>query len=330
MKRIVWLCCALATMLISGMVCAMPTLTIYTYASFNSSWGPGPELTKLFESNCHCHIKWVGLDDGVTLLNRLRLEKQNTKADLIVGLDTNLMPEAEKLGLVQPHQINTSMVRLPSHWHNADFVPFDRGQFAFIYNRNKLKNPPTSLHQLVNSFKGTIIYEDPRTSTPGLGLLLWVKSVYGDKAADAWAKLKPKTVTVTKSWGDAYGMFLKGESDMVLSYTTSPAYHEIVEHKQQYRAAFFKEGHYQQVEVAGISAYAKHPKLARAFLNFLLTPKAQYIIAMNNWMSPVIEGVKLPHAFQQIIHPKVLSISPSVVAKHRQAWIREWRSAVSH
>jgi ABC-type thiamine transport system substrate-binding protein len=32
----------------------------------------------------------------------------------------------------------------------------------------------------------------------------------------------PKTVTVTKGWSEAYGMFLDGEADMVLSYTTSP------------------------------------------------------------------------------------------------------------
>jgi hypothetical protein len=36
-----------------------------------------------------------------------------------------------------------------------------------------------------------------------------------------------QTVTVTKGWSEAYGLFLKGESDLVLSYTTSPAYHMI-------------------------------------------------------------------------------------------------------
>ncbi len=43
---------------------------------------------------------------------------------------------------------------------------------------------------------------------------------------------RPKTVTVTKGWSEAYGLFLKGESDPVLSYTTSPAYHLIEEKKR--------------------------------------------------------------------------------------------------
>jgi thiamine transport system substrate-binding protein len=36
-------------------------------------------------------------------------------------------------------------------------------------------------------------------------------------------------VTVTPGWSEAYGLFLEGEADMVLSYTTSPAYHLIAE-----------------------------------------------------------------------------------------------------
>ncbi len=44
-------------------------------------------------------------------------------------------------------------------------------------------------------------------------------------------------------------MFLKGESDLVLSYTTSPAYHILEEKKDNYAAANFSEGHYLQVEV---------------------------------------------------------------------------------
>ncbi|WP_408623188.1 thiamine ABC transporter substrate binding subunit [Celerinatantimonas yamalensis] len=308
---------------------AQSELTVYTYSSFTSKWGPGPKLTKMFEKDCHCTLKWVGSDDGVALLNRLRLEGQHSRADVVVGLDTNLMPEAKRLKLVQPHLLNTQMLHVPGPWHNRDFIPYDRGQFAFVYNENKLKNPPTSMHQLVEQFPGTIIYEDPRTSTPGLGLLLWVKAVYGDQAPSAWKKLKEKTVTVTKSWDDAYGMFLKGEADMVLSYTTDSAYHEIEEHNNHFKAAAFKEGNYQQIEVAAIGAYARHVKLARQFLAFLITPKAQRVIALNNWMLPVRNDVPLPKPFAQIVHPHPLMIAPAEVAAHRQAWVRQWRDAVS-
>lgn len=108
-----------------------------------------------------------------------------------------------------------------------------------------------------------MIYQDPRTSTPGLGLLLWMQKVYGDDAPQAWQKLAKKTVTVTKGWSEAYGLFLKGESDLVLSYTTSPAYHILEEKKDNYAAANFSEGHYLQVEVAARTAASKQPELAQ-------------------------------------------------------------------
>jgi thiamine transport system substrate-binding protein len=49
-------------------------LTIYTYDSFVAEWGPGPKIEAAFEANCDCDLKWVGVADGVALLNRLKLE----------------------------------------------------------------------------------------------------------------------------------------------------------------------------------------------------------------------------------------------------------------
>ena len=107
-----------------------------------------------------------------------------------------------------------------------------------MYDSSKIDNPPTSLKALVES-DAKVIYQDPRTSTPGQGLMLWMKSVYGDDAPAAWKQLAQHTVTVTKGWWEAYSMFLEGGSDYVLSYTTSPAYHIIAEEKTQYKAAAF-------------------------------------------------------------------------------------------
>jgi ABC-type thiamine transport system substrate-binding protein len=48
-------------------------------------------------------------------------------------------------------------------------------------------------------------------------------------AGEIWEALADNIVTVTPGWSEAYGLFLEGEADMVLSYTTSPAYHLIAE-----------------------------------------------------------------------------------------------------
>ena len=68
------------------------------------------------------------------------------------------------------------------------------------------------MEELINNTEARIVIQDPRTSTPGLGLLTWMKSIYGDNAGDKWKKLNKKIVTVTKGWTDAYyNIFLAGE-----------------------------------------------------------------------------------------------------------------------
>lgn len=305
-------------------------LTVYTYSSFASDWGPGPKVKQAFEAKCGCDLNFVALDDGVSILNRLRLEGNNSKADIILGLDNNLIAEAQKTGLLAKHKVNTKTVTLPNGWNNDTFVPYDFGYFAFVYHKEKLANPPKSLKELVESRDDLkIIYQDPRTSTPGQGLMLWMKSVYGKEVGSAWKKLAKKTVTITKGWSEAYSMFLKGESDMVLSYTTSPAYHLIAENDDKYAAANFIEGHYTQVEVAAKVKASKNSKLADEFMAFILTDEFQSLMPTGNWMYPVTK-VALPKGFETLAVPqKTLSFSSDDVAKNRKAWVREWQNALT-
>ncbi|WP_299019356.1 thiamine ABC transporter substrate binding subunit [uncultured Photobacterium sp.] len=308
---------------------ATDTLTVYTYSSFASDWGPGPAIEKAFEAQCDCNLEFIALEDGVSILNRLRLEGKSTKADILLGLDNNLLSEAKKTNLLAKHQIDTSKVTLPNGWADTTFVPYDYGYFAFVYDSEKLTNPPKSLTELIERDDLSIIYQDPRTSTPGQGLMLWMKSIYGDKANSAWQQLAKKTVTVTKGWSEAYNMFLKGESDLVLSYTTSPAYHIIAENESKYKAANFSEGHYMQVEVAAKLKSSPNQKLADQFLSFILTPEFQSVIPTGNWMYPVTEQA-LPKGFDQLTLPaKSLEFSAEEIAAQRRGWIREWQHALT-
>lgn len=307
-----------------------PTLTVYTYDSFAAEWGPGPQIKKNFEAQCDCELKVVALGDGVALLNRLRMEGKKSKADVILGLDNNLLDSAEKTGLFAPAEIDTAALKLPIAWDSSVFIPYDYGYFAFIYDKNKIQQPPASMDALLSSKNNwKIIYQDPRTSTPGLGLMLWIEKLYGDKSADAWKKMAGKTLTVTKGWSEAYGLFLKGEGDFVLSYTSSPGYQMLNDKKDNYAAALFNEGHYMQVEVAARLKNSPQPELAKQFLQFVLTPDFQNTLPTTNWMYPVID-IPLPDVYNQLPLPeKALQFSSQEVAKERQNWTRLWQTAVS-
>lgn len=309
-----------------------PILAVYTYSSFAGEYGPGEAIEARFEETCGCDLEWVASDDAATLLARLQLEGASSEADVVLGLDTNLMAEAKASGLFAPHGVETEGLDLPVEWTDETFAPFDWGWFAFVYDETRLPNPPASLAELVDAEDGpAIVIQDPRTSTPGLGLLLWMREVYGDAADEAWRKLAPKIVTVTQGWSEAYGLFLEGEADMALSYTTSPAYHIAEEGEGKYRAAIFPEGHYLQVEVAGITASSDQPQLARAFMEFMLSEPFQSAIPEGNWMYPAVESeTGLPDSFSNLPKPETSLLTPSAeVAENRRAWVDEWLAALS-
>jgi thiamine transport system substrate-binding protein len=322
----------LAAVLAAGAAAAQdrPTLTVYTYDSFVSDYGPGPVIKERFEAECGCTLDLVAAGDGAQLLARLRLEGENTDADIALGLDTNLMAAAKDSGLFAPHGIAPpDGLSVPGGWEDATFLPYDWGWFAFVYDETRLPEPPTSFEALRAAPEDvTIIIQDPRTSTPGLGLLMWVKAVYGEDAPAVWTDLAPRIVTVTKGWWEAYSAFLEGEAAMTLSYTTSPAYHAVVEGDETKKAAAFEEGHYLQIEVAGKLAGTDRPDLADAFLAFMLSEGFQSAIPTTTWMLPAIGPA--PAEFDNLVEPaKSLLIAPEDAPAVRAEALEEWLDALS-
>ena len=312
-------------------VLAKETLTIYTYDSFVGDYGPGTVIKANFEKTCDCEIKWVPLGDGVAVLNRLKLEGNNTTADVVLGLDTNITADAKSLALFGRHGLDVSLAKVPGGWSDDVFLPYDYGHFAVVYNSETMPNPPKSLDELVHGNPAQkIILEDPRSSTPGLGFLLWMKKVYGDKAPEAWAALKPRILTTAPGWSEAYALFTKGEAPMVFSYVTSPAYHIIEEKTDKYKAASFGEGHYLQIEVAGLIEASRHHALAQKFLTFMMTPGFQDSLATTNYMFPAGATDKpLPEAFNGLVKPAVtLLYTAEEVLQNRRVWLDEWQTAV--
>ena len=305
-------------------------LTIYTYDSFVSEWGPGPIIEKIFEEKHNADVEFVAVDSAATLLNKVILEGDTSKADIVLGLDMNLFDLAEQSGLFTTHNMNdiNNLINLPLKWESNKFVPYNYGYFSFVYNEANLATPPKSMDELINSTNARIVIQDPRTSTPGLGLLTWMKALYGDKAGDEWKKLNKKIISVTKGWTDAYyNFFMAGEADMVLSYTTSPAAHIMFEERYDILATTFEEGNYITIEFAGILNNSQNKDLANKFLNFMLSEEFQSVIPSTNIMYPVTNIKDLPEAFDKLDVPNFIQMDPKEINKNKEKWIDEWLNA---
>ncbi|MEP3442449.1 MAG: thiamine ABC transporter substrate binding subunit [Sulfitobacter sp.] len=318
---------ATATLAASAAWAETPELTVFTYDSFVSDWGPGPAIEKAFEETCGCDLKLVGMGDGAALLARLKLEGARSDADVVMGLDTSLIAAAKDTGLFKETAVSAEYT-LPVTWADPVFAPYDWGYFAFVHNKDL--SAPANFKALGESDL-KIVIQDPRSSTPGLGLLMWVKAAYGEEAPAIWEALADNVVTVTKGWSEAYGLFLEGEADMVLSYTTSPAYHLIAEEDDSKTAAAFDEGHYMQIEVAGVLEGSDQPELAEAFVKFMVSDAAQAILPTTNWMYPAVTpAAGLPEGFETLVVPeKALLVPSDEVGPLREEALGEWLGALS-
>jgi thiamine transport system substrate-binding protein len=305
-----------------------PVLTVYAGDYIASEWGPGPKIETGFEAFCDCDLQFVTGD----ILPRILMEGENTDADIVFGLNTDVTARARASGLFAPHGQDTTEMTLPVKWTDDVFLPYNWGETAFIYDDTRLENPPASFDELLNASDDLkIVIQDPRASISGLALLLWVKGVYGDQAPEAWEKLAPKVLTVTKGWSESYGMFTDGEADMVLSYTTSPAYHIAAEDDLTKKAAIFPEGHYFMAELAAQVNGTDQPELAQQFMDWILTSDFQRTIPLANWSLPAkLPEDEWPQVMRDLPRPeKTLFYTEEEAEALRQPALDEWLRAFS-
>ncbi|ARC53268.1 thiamine ABC transporter substrate-binding protein [Candidatus Riesia pediculischaeffi] len=310
-------------------VYAESTLKIYSCNLFLSNLGIGKLVKSEFEKRYDCKLSFLPFRDEQALLNILKRKEKKFYADIVLGIDSNRVGSFRIKDLFIENRLKNVQFKLPLEEYNKFLIPYNYGYLSFIYDNRKVKKVPNSFDELIseeNSWK--IIYQDPRTSSSGLGLLFWIKKIYGDGSSKFWKRVAKKTVTVTKGWGESYKLFLKGEGDFLLSYSSSPG-HFLIKKNYNYSSAMFKEGHYLQTELVGILSQSRNIRLAEKFIEFILSPKLQRMLSIYNWMYPSID-TELPEVYNSIPEPKkILQFDIQETDQNCQKWVQEWLLALT-
>ncbi|NJE61472.1 thiamine ABC transporter substrate-binding protein [Thermococcus sp. 21S7] len=306
---------------------AQEELTVYSYNSIE--WWM-KEIVPIFEEKYGVKVNLVLIGDAGEVLNRLILEKDNPQADVVVGIDNSYLAKAIDAGVLEPYKPANADV-IPG-WIVEKFdpsyhlTPYDYGFIAINYRKDMVQNPPTSLEDLTKpEWKGKLIIEDPRTSSPGMAFLLWTIAVYGDDWLHYWEKLKKNDVQIVEGWSAAWNSFTKGEYPLVLSYATSPAATVYYDNNTNVGAVAFKEGNYLQIEGAGIVKGAKNKELAEKFIEFLISEEAQEKLPLNQWMYPVNKNVGTPEVFKYAVKiDKPVTVDSKEVGNNYELWLKQW------
>ncbi|MDC7221686.1 MAG: thiamine ABC transporter substrate binding subunit [Spirochaetales bacterium] len=309
-------------------------LVVYCYDSFASDWGAGPSLAEKFEELYGIPVVFEAPGDAVTVMTKAIMEKDDPKGDVIIGPDNNLLSRALTEDILMAYKpaglegVSEDLI-FDDSYH---LIPFDWGYFAICYDTEVLADPPSSLEELTDPrFEKSLVLTDPRTSSPGMGFLLWTISVYGEEGWQAyWERLKPNLLTISDGWSTAYGLFTAGETPLVLSYSSSPAYHVEWEDTTRYQSLIFEEGNYRQIEGMGILKGTKREEAAKQFIEFMLTEESQKTLAMSNIMFPAVETTELPPSFDYALKSdNPLMLDSALIESHSERWIQEWVETVS-
>lgn len=301
-------------------------LTVYSYSSFASSWGAGPEVVKEFENRYGIKVSLVDVGDARTLLQRIELEKSNPKADVVIGLDHLILIEATKT-------TDWKKVSLPIAFASdfpekkimyESFVPFDWAPMTFIYREGEVPPPRTFEELSASNYQKSLVLFDPRTSGPGYLFADWlVRSLGADKAKSFLSSLKENILTVTPSWSAGYGLFQKKQARLVFSYVTSAVYHWINDKDLNYKAAEFRDPVPYHIEYVAIPADCHNCEKAEEFVKFMMTPEIQKKIMMTNYMFPTLDGIKDDTEFAKLPKLKIIEI---MIAPEKDAVLDVWKS----
>ncbi len=309
-------------------------ITVYAYDAFCGDWGPGQKVVEAFKEKTGIDVNLVSAGDAIEMLTKAELEKDNPKADVIIGISDDMAVKAYNSNLFESYDspvLNDIPEFLQFDKQNR-LLPFDYGNFAFVYDSEKIAQAdlPKSLEDLTDpKYKDKVLLIDPRTSSVGLGLLIWTRELFGDDYLTWWENMKDNALTITEGWSSAYGMFTAGEAPITLSYTTSPVYHVMFEDTTRYQALIFDEGHSATIEGVGILKSSNKKDLAKQFVDFLLTD-AQLDIASANSMYPTNLATELPKAFDWAPKPQItLSLDANDIEDNLDTWLNEWTEVMS-
>ena len=82
-----------------------------------------------------CKLNYVAFDNNGTLFNRVRLEGKKIKADVVLGLDSYQIEDAQKLNIFEPNKVDLSQLRLPINGKTTRSYHSIMHNYAFIYDK---------------------------------------------------------------------------------------------------------------------------------------------------------------------------------------------------
>jgi thiamine transport system substrate-binding protein len=349
-RRMITLVLAFATVA-SGLVSLpvgaqeTPTIRLMTHDSFFLP----EEVLASFEDRYGARVAVFQAGDAGSMVNQAILTADRPLADVLYGIDNTFLSRALEADIFEPYRsagLDDVPAALILDARNR-VTPINRADVCLNVDVAGLAErglaAPTDLMDLTDpAYRGTLVVEDPSTSSPGLAFLLATVATFGEGDDDGWraywSALRDNDVAIASGWEEAYyGIYSggagAGDRPIVVSYATSPAAEVVFGPDPEADispTAAVAAGCFGQVEFAGILSGTEQPELARALIDHLLSDAVQAELPLSMFVYPARLGVDLPAVFERhaLLPESPLTLDPAAIDAGRERWIREWTDTV--
>lgn len=316
----------------------------------HDSFAVSDEVIAEFTEQTGITVELIPAGDAVTVVNASILTAGNPVADVLFGIDQNLLSAAFEADLFDPYRPVRLDAVAPEFLldDRSRVTPIDHGDVCVNFDRTAYsddgRQPPGTFADLVDpAYADELVVQDPSSSTPGLAFMLATIAEFGggqDDTEDAawleyWRDLRRNGVVVTDGWETAYyGQFSGGSGEgsrpLVVSYASSPPA-EVTDPSvpaELTPTGVMVDTCFRQIEFAGILRGAENVRAGRAFIEFMLGTSFQQDVPEQMYVYPVRADAVLPDVFARYTAPvpQPLELPYVEIGRQRERWIQQWVS----
>ena len=243
---------------------------------------------------------------GSELMERIKLEGEQSPADLFITVDAGNLWRAQDEGIYQPVSSAELEKHIPANLREPSGLWFSFAKRArvIVYDTNKVKAEELSTYEDLASekWKKRILI---RSSSNIYNQSLVASMIHndGEEKAQAWCNGIVANMARPPKGGDTdqINALIAGEGDIAISNTYYFARmlsgdDDALKQKLASCKIFFPNqatrGTHVNVSGAGVAKYAPNKDNAIKFLEFMISPEAQAIFAGANFEYPVREGAE--------------------------------------
>jgi iron(III) transport system substrate-binding protein len=243
---------------------------------------------------------------GAELMERIKLEGEQSPCDLFVTVDAGNLWRAQDQGIYQPVMSAELEKHIPANLREPSGLWFSFAKRArvIVYDTTKVKEDELSTYQELadEKWKKRILIRSSG-NIYNQSLVASMIANDGDEAAQAWCNGIVANMARPPKGGDIdqINALVAGEGDLAISNTYYFARmlsgdDDALKAKLAKCKVFFPNqkdrGTHVNVSGAGVATYAPNKDNAIKFLEYMISPEAQEIFAGANFEYPVRDGAE--------------------------------------